>query len=242
MAESETAPTPYRTIRELADDDRPREKLLNHGTQVLSEAELIAIILGSGIPGENVLDLARRLLADGGGLPGLLRADAKSLQRTRGLGPAKAAQLAAAVELGRRAGRLTAEERPLLITPEAVVAHVGGRFLGVGHEQLCVLSLDTKGRLLGSVIALEGGISAIGVRAADVFREPVVLKATSVILVHNHPSGDPRPSPQDVAVTTDLIAAADLLGVALLDHIVIGQNSFVSLKREGLAFPKPTRR
>ena len=121
------APDGYRTIHDLAGDERPREKLLRHGPAVLSDAELIAILAGSGTRGENVIDLARGLLDAHGGLGGLLRADAKSLQRTRGLGPAKAAQLAAAIELGRRMPRLDGEARPLLTSPEAVFAYLRGQ-------------------------------------------------------------------------------------------------------------------
>jgi len=233
----------YRTIRELAGDERPREKLLKHGPEVLSDAELIAILLGSGLQGENVLDLARRLLADKGGLAGLLRADGQTLQATRGVGPAKAAQLSAAVELGRRAREVDPNERPLLTTPEAVFAHMGPRFLGKTKEQLYVLSVDTRGRLLGSPSAVGGSVNSVVARAAEVFREAILLEATSIVLVHNHPSGDPKPSPQDVLVTKGLSAAGELLEIAVLDHLVVGQNSFVSMQREGYdAFMKQGKR
>jgi hypothetical protein len=124
----------YRTIRELADDDRPRERLLKHGAAVLSDGELIAIVLGSGVPGENVVDMARALVDSLGGLSGLARADAKALQRTRGLGPAKAAQLTAAVELGRRVQQLDPDSRPQLTTPEAVFALLHPRLVGQSKE------------------------------------------------------------------------------------------------------------
>jgi len=224
---------PYRTIRELADDERPRERLLKHGPEVLSDAELIAIILGSGTRGENVVDMARGLIEAAGGLAGVVRADVRSLQRTKGLGPAKAAQLAAALELGRRAGQVDPGDRPLLTTPEAVYALMGGRLRGKSKEELYVLSLDTKGRLLGAPHPIAGGVNAIHVRPAEVFHEPIVLHAVSVILVHNHPSGDPSPSPQDVSVTADLVKAGELLEVAVLDHVITGAGRFVSLKREG---------
>lgn len=232
MSEAPARSSPYRTIRELGSDERPRERLLRHGPEVLGDAELVAIVLGSGVPGENVVDLARRMIESAGGLAGLMRSDAKALQRTKGLGPAKAAQLAAAVELGRRAARLNPDSRPLLTTPDAVFALMGPLFVAKTKEQLYVLSLDTRGRLLGSPAAIGGGVSAVSIRAAEVFREPVVLEATSAILVHNHPSGDPRPSPQDVAVTRDLVAAGELLGISVLDHVVIGQGKFASLQRE----------
>lgn len=232
-------PTPapsaaYRTIRELADDERPRERLLAHGPAVLSEADLVAIVLGSGLRGENVVDLARRILETMGGLPGLVRADARSFQRTRGLGPAKAAQLVAAIELGRRVQQVDPGERAAITTPEAVFALLGSRLLGKTREELYVLSLDTKGRLLGSAAAVAGGVRSVSMRMAEVFREPVVVEATSVIVAHNHPSGDPAPSRQDIDVTRDIVAAGELLGITVQDHVIIGQGRFVSLHREGL--------
>jgi DNA repair protein RadC len=226
----------YRTIRELPNDDKPRERLIAHGPARLSEAELIAIILGSGIRGENVIDLARRVVDEQGKLSGLARADVKSLKKVKGLGDAKATQLVAAIELGRRVQLVTPSDRELVNSPEAVFGYLGPRLVGESRERLFVLSLDTKGRLLGSHNEVEGGVSAVRARPAEVFRDPVVLEATSVILAHNHPSGDPRPSAQDVGVTEELIKAGKLLDIEVLDHIVIGLNSFVSLQREGLAF------
>jgi DNA repair protein RadC len=233
---SETSPSPaaaYRTIRELSGDERPRERLLRHGPAVLGDAELIAIVLGSGLRGVNVLDLARGLIERAGGLAGLRRADPAALQRTPGLGPAKAAQLAAALELGRRAQQLDPDSRPLLLTPEAVNALMAARLLGRPKEELHVLSLDTKGRLLGSPAVVPGGVNSVQVRAAEVFREPVVLHATSVVLVHNHPSGDPAPSRPDAAITKSLIGAGELLDIEVLDHVIVGDGRFVSMRREG---------
>lgn len=229
----------YRTMRDLPDDERPRERLIAHGPEVLGDAELVAIIFGSGSAGENVVDLARRLLDEAGGLDGLARADVAQLQRTRGLGPAKASQLAAALELGRRAGRIDPRERPLLTSPEAVFGYIGSRFAGKTEEQAYVLSLDSRGRLIGSATAVGGGVNSVMARGAEIFREPVVLRAVSAILVHNHPSGDPRPSRQDIQVTRTLIDAGNILGIQLVDHVIVGQNRFVSLKREGLAFHDP---
>lgn len=229
-------PAAYRRIRELQESERPREKLLRHGPERLTDAELIAIVLGSGMPGENVIDFSRRLLETMGNLPGLVRADARSLQRAKGLGPAKAAQIAAAIELGRRVQQIDPEQRPSLTTPEAVYRHIGSRLIGKPKEELLVLALDTKGRLLGSPSVLSGTVNTVTIRPSEVFREPVVLSATSAILVHNHPSGDPRPSPQDVAVTAELVAAGELLGIAVQDHVIVGQNTWVSMQREGLGF------
>ena len=229
----------YRTIREWAGDERPRERLLEHGAGSLSHAELIAIVLRSGVPGENVVDMARGILDAHGGLSGLMRADAKALQRTRGLGPAKAAQLAAAIELGRRAQLAEPAERPLLTRPETVFELLAPKLRGKPREEFFVLALDTKGRLLGGIAPLNGGsVNAVAVRPSETFREAIILNATSVVLVHNHPSGDPRPSPQDVSVTKGLIAAGKLLDVEVVDHVVIGATGFVSMKREGMGFER----
>jgi DNA repair protein RadC len=226
----------YRTIHELARDDRPRERLMSHGPSHLSEAELVAIILGSGVRGENVIDLARRVVHEQGQLSGLARADVRSLKKVRGLGDAKATQIVAAIELGRRVQKVTPADRAFLNSPESVFNYLGPLVVGDSKERLFVLSLDTKGRLIGNHSEVDGGVNAVRARAAEVFRDPVVLQATSVILAHNHPSGDPRPSAQDVGVTEELIKAGKLLDIEVVDHVVIGLNTFVSLQREGLAF------
>lgn len=235
----------YRSMREVAADDRPRERLLRHGPEVLSDTELVAILLGSGMPGENVLDLARNLLDSHAGLPGLMRTDAKAMQRTRGLGPAKAALLAAALELGRRIQAVDPESRPHLRTPEAVYAYLGPRLAGKTREELYVLPLDMKTRLLGAPVPLRGTVNSVPVRPSEAFREPIIADAVSVIFVHNHPSGDPQPSPQDVEVTRGLAAAGELLGIEVLDHVVIGQGRFASMAREGYldtpGRPRPRR-
>lgn len=222
-------------MRDLAEDERPRERLLRHGTEVLSDAELVALVLGSGLSGENVVDLARRLLEQVGGLPGLVRADARSLQRLRGVGVAKAAQLSAAVELGRRVQRLAPEDRPLLNSPEAVYGYVAGRLVGRTREQLLVLPLDTRGRLLGAPAVVPGSVLSVSIRPAEVFREAVIAEATGVILVHNHPSGDPSPSRDDIAVTNELAEAGRILGIDVVDHVIVGLNRYVSMRREGIA-------
>ena len=231
---TEGATDGYRTIHDLAGDERPREKLLRHGPAVLTDAELIAIIAGSGTRGENVIDLARSLLDAHGGLGGLLRTDAKALQRTRGLGPAKAAQLAAAIELGRRMPRVDGDARPMLTSPETVFEYLRGQLQGRSREELHILCADSGGRLLGTPTTLPGSIHSIAFRMGDIFREAIVVDATSVVLAHNHPSGRATPSPRDVELTRDAAAAGKALGIALHDHLVIAGERYVSMKREGL--------
>jgi len=241
---SESAPANYRTIREWAGDERPRERLLEHGPGVLSDAELIAIVLRAGMPGENAIDMSRALLDANGGLGGLVRADAAVLQRARGLGPAKAAQILAAVELGRRAQQADPADRPVLLQPEAVYQVLGPRLAGRRREEFYVLPLDARGRLLGPLApSIAGAANSVVVRPGEAFREAIVQDAVSVVIAHNHPSGDPRPSPQDIVVTRGLIEAGTLLDIELLDHIVIGASTFVSMRREGMAFGSaPARR
>ena len=221
---SEPGSRAYRSIRDWAGDERPRERLLEHGAETLSDAELLAIILRSGLAGENVVDMARGLIDTFGGMDGLLRAGPKALQRAKGLGPAKAAQVAAAIELGKRAQALSPAERPDLRTPERVYALLGPRLMGARKEELYCLALDTRGRLLGGLNAVVSGSAImVGLRPAEVFR-------------HNHPSGDPRPSPQDISTTKAFIAAGKILDLDVEDHVVIGTNSWVSMKRERMAF------
>ncbi len=231
-------------MRDLASDDRPREKLLRHGAERLSESELVAIILGSGVRGRNVVEVARELLKRHQGLMGLMKADPAALKQTPGLGPARAAQLSAAFELARRVRETDGASRPQLTTPDKVFAYLGSSALGKTNEQLCIIALDTRGRLLGEseVVVAHGGANSVRVRAADVFREPLLLRAASVVLVHNHPSGDPRPSPQDIAITADLAAAGELLEMPVQDHIILGQNTYFSMKKEGYDLSAGKRR
>lgn len=224
-------------MREFAGDERPRERLIRHGASVLADAELVAIILGSGQPGENVLDFARRILDGLGGVSVLARADAALLQSVKGLGPARAAQLAAAIELGRRVQQADPESRPLLTTPEAVVALLGPRLAGKAREEVYSLPLDSRGRLLGAAVPISNGAAnAVALRPAGAFREAILLEAVSILVVHNHPSGDPRPSPQDVSLTRQLIKAGEMLDITVSDHVILGAQSFVSFKRDGYAF------
>lgn len=224
-------------MREFAGDERPRERLIRHGADVLGDAELVAIILGSGQPGENVLDFARRILEMLGGVTALARADAALLQSVKGLGPARAAQLTAAIELGRRVQRADPDSRPLLGSPEAAAALLGPRLAGKAKEEVYAIPLDSRGRMLGALAPVSNGAAnAVALRPAEAFREAILHQGVSILLVHNHPSGDPRPSPQDVAVTRQLIKAGEMLDIIVADHVILGAGSFVSFKRDGYAF------
>jgi len=224
------------TIREMPAGDRPRERLRAYGEAALSTPELLAIILRVGVSGESVLDVATRLLSQHAGLAGLARLSFDELCAVRGLGEAKTAQLRAALELGRRLAITELGERPTIREPGDVARLVQADMSLLDQEQLRVLVLNTKNQVLSTVTVSSGTVNQSQVRAAEVFRPAVRMNATSIIVVHNHPSGDPTPSSEDVAITKDLIAAGKLLDIEVLDHVVIGVGRFVSLKDRGLGF------
>lgn len=224
------------SVKELPRDDRPRERLRQHGASVLSTAELLAVILNTGTRGESVIDLAQRLLVEFGGLTGLARADVETLRRTHGMGDAKAAKLKAALELGRRLAAAQPEERPVVRTPEDVYAVAGADMAALEQEQLRVLLLDTRNRVVRTVTVAQGSVNGAQVRVAEVFKDAIRHNVPALVLLHNHPSGDPTPSAADVAMTEHIVRAGDLLGIEVLDHLVIGQGAFRSMRRLGLGF------
>lgn len=224
------------TIKELPAADRPRERLSRLGPAALSTAELLAIVLRTGVGGENALMLAGRLLARNGGLAGVARASLAQLTAERGVGAAKAAQLQAALELGRRLVLAAPEERPQIRSPGDAAALLLPELTGREQEHFWVLFLDTRNRVHGSEALYKGSINQSQVRVGEVFREAVRRNCAAIIVAHNHPSGDPSPSPEDVAVTRDLVAAGSLLGIEVLDHLVIGQQRWISLRERGLGF------
>jgi DNA repair protein RadC len=224
------------TIKDLPVEERPRERLVRAGEGALSTAELLAIILRTGVGGESVLDMARRLLSQYGGLPGLARASFAELRAERGLGPAKTAQLKAALELGRRMLLATPEDHFVVRSPADVAQLLIAEMAHLEQEHFRVLYLDTRNRLLGSETVYVGSLNASHIRVGEVFRDAVKRNCATIIVAHNHPSGDPTPSPEDVEVTRRLIAAGDLLSIEVLDHLIIGQQRFVSMRERGLGF------
>jgi len=229
---------PYRaTIREMPLGERPRERLRDAGPDSLSNGELLAILLRTGSVRENVLQQAGRLLTTWGGLTGLARAGFAELCREHGMGEAKACQVQAALELGRRlAVSLSAEERPQISSPEQVAALVQTEMGLLAQESLRVVLLNTKNHVIAIREVYKGSVNSAQVRVGEVFREAIRENCPSIIVIHNHPSGDPTPSPDDIAVTRDLIAAGDLLEIEVLDHLVIAGGRFVSMKGQRLGF------
>ncbi len=224
------------TIRELPAGERPRERLEHHGANALSTAELMAIILRTGTAEENVVRLAQRLLQEFGGLAGLAQAPISDLTRCRGVGPAKAIELRAAFELGRRLLVTAPEERPQVKSPAEAANLIMGSMSLLEQEHLCTILLDTKNHVLKVHTLYIGSLNTASVRVGEVFREAIRLNCAALIVAHNHPSGDPTPSPEDVNVTRQFVEAGKLLDIDVLDHLVIGMSRWVSLKQRGLGF------
>lgn len=222
------------TIHDMPNDERPRERLQHHGASALSNAELLAILLRTGIKGENVITLSTRLLIKHGGLCGLSRAGFGELAEIKGLGPAKACQIKAALELGRRLLLSSPTTRPQITCPADAANLLMLEMCNLEQEHLRILLLDTKNHVVSSPTIYKGSVNAAIIRVGEVFKHPVRENAPAIIVAHNHPSGDPTPSPEDVAVTKRIIDAGKLLDIQVLDHIVIGQQRFISLKERGV--------
>ncbi len=224
-------------IRDLPHGERPRERLKEYGPKYLSNTELIAILLRTGVQGENVLSMSSRLLARRDGLAGLGRSTFAELCAERGLSEAKACQILAALELGRRFVSLAPQERSTINSPQDVANLLAAEMASFDQEHLRVLFLNTRNEVVGIQEIYVGNVNTAVVREAEVLRPPVRDNAPSIILVQNHPSGDPTPSAEDVLITRNLVAAGKLLGIELLDHVVIGSgNRYVSLNEKGLGF------
>jgi DNA repair protein RadC len=234
---NDEARTAYRPlIRDLPTGERPRERLKDTGEGALSTSELLAIILRTGTGGESAMDMASRLLSSYGGLAGLARASFAELLAERGMGEAKTSQLKSALELGRRMLLSSPEDRFLVRSPSDVAQLLMAEMAHLQQEHFQVLYLDTRNRLLGSETVYVGSLNASHIRVAEVFRDAVKRSCAAIIVAHNHPSGDPTPSPEDVEVTRQLVAAGNLLDIEVLDHLVIGQQRFISLRERGLGF------
>jgi len=227
--------TTYR-IADLEERQRPRERLAELGAQALNDDELLAILLRVGLEGENAVQVGNRLLRELGGLFGLQRATFAELCQQRGIGEAKAAQIKAAIELGRRLMMVHPDERPIIQSPEGAAALVQYEMSAFAQEHLWVILVDTRHRVIAVDKLYTGSLNASTVRISELFRMAIQRNAAAIIVVHNHPSGDPTPSPEDINLTRTLIQAGKLLDIEVLDHLVIGMGRFVSLKRERLGF------
>ncbi|WP_426270392.1 RadC family protein [Dyella kyungheensis] len=221
------------SIREWPESERPREKLLARGCAALSEAELIAVLLGSGVPGKDAITLGRELLGSAGGLGSLL-ADPGGSVRLRGIGPAKRARLIAALELARRSLAEELAARPALANPHESGSYLRAQLRHLPYEVFGCLFLDNRHRVLAFEELFRGTIDSASVHPREVVRACLRRNASAVIFAHNHPSGVAEPSASDRAITRDLQDALQLIGVRVLDHLVIGSGEPVSMAMLGL--------
>jgi DNA repair protein RadC len=214
-------------------DDRPREKLDRLGVAALGDNELVAIVLAHGGRRRPALDLANDLLQRSDGLHGLARALHDELRAVRGIGPAKAAQLLAAIELGRRTLQRPRPPARAFLTPRAIAEYLLPRYGSRPVEQVGVALLDARRNLLKIVPLTVGTTDGSAIHPRDVFRAAIAANATAVIVFHNHPTGDPAPSADDVRVTRQLVLAGDVMGIDMLDHVILGDGRYYSFKEAG---------
>jgi DNA repair protein RadC len=223
------------TIHDLPLSERPRERLQKLGVEALSAQEILAVILGRGIAGESVMVTTQRLLSRFGNLKGIANASLEELSQVKGIGLAKAAQIKAAFELASRLeGYSEAGKKPIVKTPEDVAGLVRARLEGKKKEHFLALLLDTRNRLIKVSEISIGSLDSSIVHPREVFREAISASAAAVIFAHNHPSGDPTASEDDIRLNKRLAEAGEIVGIDVLDHIIIGDKKFLSLKREGL--------
>ena len=218
------------TVRDLPPAERPRERLIQLGAEALSAQEILALILGRGVRGESVMITAQKLLGKFGSLQGIADSSVEELSQVNGIGPAKAAQLKAAFELGRRLEGAPREGKAAIKSPEDAVGVVGSTLKGKKKEHFLALLLDTRNRLIRTSTVSMGSLDSSVVHPREVFKEAISASAASVIFVHNHPSGDPEPSEDDIELTRRLVEAGKLLGILVLDHIIVGDGNYMSLK------------
>lgn len=223
------------TVHDLPLSERPRERLLRLGSEALSAPEILALILGRGIKGESVMVTSQKLLSRFGNLKGIANASVEELTQTRGIGPAKAAQIKAALELSKRLEADADENpQPMLKSPEDVAVVVRSQLKGKKKEHFLVLCLDTRNRLINCKPVSIGSLDTSIVHPREVFKEAISSCAASVIFAHNHPSGDPEPSKEDVELTKRLAKAGEIIGIDVLDHIIVCDKSYLSLKAKNL--------
>ncbi len=222
------------SIAQLPQHERPRERFLSVGPESMATSELIAILLGSGIQGKSVIDLSRELVAHFGGLDKLAEATLEEIGEVKGMGPAKAIQLKASLTLAQRLSRESMPSRPLVRSPLHAYLLLKDGLENETREFFQLLLLDIRGRHLRTETVSVGTISQTLVHPREVFYPAIRHKAASMVVAHNHPSGDPEPSKQDVALTRRLVESGEIIGIAVEDHLIIGKECYVSLRERGL--------
>jgi DNA repair protein RadC len=225
-------------VKDVAPHDRPREKLERLGPSGLGDNELLALVLGNGSRGSDALTVANRLLEQAGGLHRLARVSVGELQSVEGIARARAAQVLAAVELGRRTLVRTGVDRPRLNTPGRLAEHLLPQYGANPVEQFGIVMLDTRHRVIRIKIVSVGSLDGTVVHPREVFREATLAAASAIVLFHNHPSGDPTPSPDDLILTTRMVRAGDIMGIDVLDHLILAEQRYFSLVEAGRMRPR----
>ncbi len=220
----------HATVHDMPIDDRPRERLQKYGSEALPAFDLLAIILRAGSQQENVIELAQRLLRKYGGLSGLASANFHELCSEHGMGLAKTAQLKAALEMGKRLMLEEPERKYQVRSADDAASLFRMEMMHLDHEEMHLLILDTKNQVIEKLRSYKGTVNSSVLRAAEIYRPAVIRNCPSVIVCHNHPSGDPTPSPEDIEVTRQLVEAGKVLDIELLDHIIVGNPRYTSLK------------
>lgn len=224
----------YQRLKDLPEELFPRERLFQVGPEALTNREILAILLRTGVKGENVLTLAERILAEYGGLAGLSKLTVHELSQIHGVGNAKASQVKAALELGRRSVSADPLTRPVVNSPTDVAHLVMEEMRYLDREHFRIITLTTKNHVLGISSISIGSLNSSLVHPRECFKEAIRRNSNAIILLHNHPSGDPTPSREDIEVTERLAEGGRILGIEVLDHVIIGDNRYISLKERGI--------
>ncbi len=222
------------TIKEISKNERPMEKLASYGRQTLSNSELLAILIGSGTKKKNAIQLADEILHKKHTSKSLLYTDIEQLVKIDGIGLSKASRIVAGLELGKRLSKIDKMERISLTNPDSVAEYLFEHFRDSYKEEFVVLLLDTKNRIISIKTISQGTINQTLVHPREVFRDAIMHNANSIMISHNHPSGDPTASHEDILITDRLVKVGEYVGIKVLDHIVIGDNKYISFREKGL--------
>lgn len=220
-------------LRDLPHEERPRERMMHYGAESLSQAELLAILLRTGTRRESAIHIAQQMLGKIGGLRGLVDLSIEELTEIKGIGPAKAVQLKAGIELGRRMANSRFTMPVIIRSPQDAAEILTEQLRYLQKEHFVCLFLNTKNHVIGQETLSMGSLNSSIVHPREVFRAAIKCSSASIICAHNHPSGDPTPSPEDISLTSRLHQAGEIIGIDVLDHLIIGDSSFVSLKEKG---------
>lgn len=225
----------YLRMLDIPENERPKEKLLRYGAESLSNPELLAIVLRTGTKGENVLNLSQKIITELNGLNGILNASVKEMTKIKGVKEAKASQILAIAELFRRFNTYKSfNEFKRITSPREVANMLYGEMGTSNQEVLKLIILNTKNEVIKIKDVFKGSLNSSLVHPREIFNEAIRSSAASIIICHNHPSGDPTPSSEDIKVTTRINKSGDIIGIKLIDHIIIGRNNYVSLKEKGI--------